>query len=108
MVFAVKWYDFPLRTASPNRTSSSTDFLACATVILGRPPFDVAHEEALMREYQIDTLVSKASGGEATRAKIDAAAKVGARIILIRRPVPPDGDRVGSVEDALGWLYVNV
>lgn len=78
------------------------------TVVTGRPPFDEAREEALMREYQIDTLVSKASGGDQTRAKIDAAAKVGARIILIRRPPPPDGDRVGSVEDALGWLYVHV
>jgi len=77
------------------------------TVVLGRPPFDVAHEEALMREYQIDTLVSKASGGEGTRAKIDAAAKVGARIVLIRRPPPPDGDRVNSIEDALGWLYTH-
>ena len=77
------------------------------TITIGRPPFDEAHEEALMREHQIDTLVSKASGGDATRAKIDAAAKVGARIVLIRRPPPPDGDRVSTVEDALGWLYVH-
>ncbi|HEY9078758.1 cobalt-precorrin-6A reductase [Magnetovibrio sp.] len=78
------------------------------TVIVGRPPFDLASEEALMRAHQIDTLVSKASGGDSTRAKIDAAAKVGARIVLIRRPPPPDGDRVSSIEDALGWLYVHV
>jgi len=77
------------------------------TIVIGRPPFDEAHEEALMREHQIDTLVSKASGGDATRAKIDAAAKVGARIVLIRRPPPPDGDRVGAIEDALGWLYIH-
>ena len=77
------------------------------TITVGRPPFDEAHEEALMREHQIDTLVSKASGGDATRAKIDAAAKVGARIVLIRRPPPPDGDRVSCIEDALGWLYVH-
>jgi len=77
------------------------------TVVLGRPPFDSAHEEALMREYQIDTLVSKASGGGGTRAKIDAAAKIGARIVLIRRPAPPDGDHVGDVEEALAWLYIH-
>lgn len=77
------------------------------TLVTGRPPFDLAHEEALMREHQVDTVVSKASGGDATRTKIDAAAKVGARIILIRRPVPPDGERTSSIEDALGWLYTH-
>lgn len=77
------------------------------TVITGRPPFDADDEEALMREHQIDTLVSKASGGAGTRAKLDAAAQVGARIILIRRPVPPDGDRVFSVSDAVAWLYTH-
>ena len=77
------------------------------TIVTGRPPFSVAGEEALMREHQIDTIVSKASGGDATRAKIDAAAKVGARIILIRRPVPPEGARVSRIEDALGWLYTH-
>ncbi len=74
------------------------------TIITGRPPFDLTDEIALMREHQIDTLVSKASGGNATRAKIDAAAEIGARIILIRRPVPPDGDRVFSVNDAIEWV----
>lgn len=78
--------------------------LGNCTVVTGRPPFDVDGEEALMREYEIDTLVAKASGGDATRAKIDAAAKVGVRIILIRRPPPPDGDRVSRVEEALKWL----
>lgn len=74
------------------------------TVVTGRPPFDVAHEEALMRTHHIDTLVSKASGGEATHAKLIAAENVRARIILIRRPVPPDGARVMSVKDALAWV----
>ena len=78
-----------------------------STITVGRPPFDEALEEALMREYQIDTLVSKASGGDATRAKINAAAKIGARIVLIRRPPPPGGDRVSNIEDVLGWLYVH-
>lgn len=74
------------------------------TVITGRPPFSVDEEEALMREHAIDTLVTKASGGEATRAKLDAAERVRARIILIRRPIPPDGDRVFGVEEAVDWV----
>ena len=73
--------------------------------ILGRPPFDVAAEEALMREHHIDTLVSKASGGDATHAKLEAAARIGARIVMLRRPPPPDGaQRVFSVDDALRWI----
>jgi len=82
--------------------------LGDANIVVGHPPFDAGSEEALMHEHQIDTLVSKASGGEITRPKIDAAAKLNARIILIRRPPPPDGDRVSSVEDTLGWLYTHV
>ncbi|MEG3619722.1 cobalt-precorrin-6A reductase [Magnetovibrio sp. PR-2] len=74
------------------------------TIVTGRPPFSVDEEEALMREHNIDTLVTKASGGDATRAKLDAAERVRARIILIRRPLPPDGDRVFSVEEAVDWV----
>jgi len=75
-----------------------------ATFVSARPPFALADEITLMQNHQIDTLVSKASGGNATRAKLDAAAKIGARIILIRRPPPPDSDRVFNVEDAINWL----
>jgi len=93
---------------NPDAQSGAALGLENCTIISGRPPFDAAHEEALMREHQIDTLVSKASGGDATRGKIDAAAKVGARIVLIRRPPPPEGERVSSNQDALGWLYTHV
>ena len=73
-------------------------------IITGRPPFNLADEETLMRDMDIDVLLSKASGGDATFAKIQAAANVGLRIILIRRPPPPDGDAVWGVEPALKWL----
>lgn len=78
--------------------------LANAHYITGRPPFSVAGEVALMREHQIDTVVTKASGGDATRAKLDAAAQIGARLVVLRRPPPPDGPRVSSVDDALAWI----
>lgn len=75
-----------------------------ATIITARPPFDVEAEIKLMRAHEIDTLVSKASGGDATRAKIDAAAHLDARIVLLRRPPPPKALRVFNVRDALTWL----
>jgi len=75
-----------------------------ATFVTARPPFTLDNETALMEAHQIDTLVTKASGGDATRAKLDAAAKIGARIILLRRPPPPDGERVFGVSEAVVWL----
>lgn len=74
------------------------------TYVSARPPFALNAEISLMQLHQIDTLVSKASGGEATRAKLDGAAKIGARIILTRRPPSPDGERVFNVKDAVAWI----
>jgi len=79
-----------------------------ATFVTARPPFALSDEVALMRAHQIDTLVTKASGGEATRAKLDAAAQVGARIVLLRRPPPPDAERVASPKEALAWVFKNL
>jgi len=74
------------------------------TFVTARPPFALVDEMNLMRNHQIDTLVSKDSGGDSTRAKLDAAAQLGIRIILLRRPPPPDGDCVSTINDALAWL----
>lgn len=75
-----------------------------ATYITARPPFALADEVTLMQAHAVDTLVTKASGGTATRAKLDAAAQTGARIVLLRRPPPPDAERVLSVDEALAWV----
>lgn len=80
------------------------DKLNDATYVIARPPFTVDHELALLREHAIDTVVTKASGGDATRAKLDAAAQTGARLIILRRPPPPDAERVFSVEHAVAWV----
>lgn len=73
-------------------------------IITGRPPFNLEDEENLMRKHDIDVLLSKASGGDATFAKIQAASNIGVRIILIRRPAPPDGNVVWGIEGALKWI----
>lgn len=75
-----------------------------ATYVIARPPFTLESELALLRAHDIDTVVTKASGGDATRAKLDAAASVGARLVILRRPPPPDAERVLSVEEALAWV----
>ncbi len=50
-----------------------------SAILLGRGPFTVAGEIALMENFAIDLLVTKASGGVATEAKIIAARRLGIR-----------------------------
>jgi precorrin-6A/cobalt-precorrin-6A reductase len=73
-------------------------------VIIGRGPFTVEGERALMVEKGIGVLISKASGGGATYAKIIAARQLSLPVIMIRRPAPEPGMTVETVEAALDWL----
>lgn len=75
-----------------------------ATVITARPPFTLAGETALLGEHAIDVLVCKNAGGQATRAKLDAAMARNIPIILIERPLPPSGELVENVTQATAWL----
>ncbi len=78
--------------------------LSAATVVLGRGPFTLAGERALISDHRIDVLVSKASGGTATRAKLDAAREAGLPVVMIRRPAIDTGPTVYDVEAALAWI----
>jgi precorrin-6A/cobalt-precorrin-6A reductase len=69
-----------------------------------RGPFRIEDEIALLREHAIDVLVTKASGGDATYAKLAAARALGLPVIMVRRPPPPPGPVVDSVNAALAWL----
>jgi precorrin-6A/cobalt-precorrin-6A reductase len=69
-----------------------------------RGPFRIEDELALLREHAIDVVVTKASGGEATYAKLAAARQLGLPVIMVRRPQPPAGPLVDNVAAALAWL----
>ncbi len=56
------------------------------TLILGRGPFGVGEERALLRQFAIDLVVTKASGGAATEAKLIAARQLKIPVLLVRRP----------------------
>ena len=77
--------------------------LAGAAVVLARGPFDLAGERRLFEEYGVRTLVTRASGGAATEAKIAAARERNMPVVMIRRPPPEPGPRVSSVEEAVAW-----
>lgn len=78
--------------------------LAGATVIGGRGPFTIAGEAHILRNHRIDHLVTKASGGAATEAKIVAARQLGIPVVMVRRPPLPKGERVETAAAAFGWI----
>lgn len=73
-------------------------------VTVGRGPFGVAEETALMARHGIDVLVTKASGGGATGAKLVAARRLGLPVLMIARPPDPAQARVPDAAAALAWL----
>ncbi|HEY3557985.1 MAG TPA: precorrin-6A/cobalt-precorrin-6A reductase [Kribbella sp.] len=75
------------------------------TLILARGPFTLADELTLMRNHHIDVLVTKDSGGNATAAKLTAARELAIPVIVIRRPLLPNGiQTVESVAQAAEWV----
>ena len=91
---------FLIRTIEPPPDAP----LAHARWLQARGPFALEAELALLRAHAIDVLVVKASGGEATYAKLAAARALGLPVLMLRRPPPPPGPVVATVADALAWL----
>jgi precorrin-6A/cobalt-precorrin-6A reductase len=70
-------------------------------VILGRGPYTLEGELALIDGHAIDVVVTKDSGGDLTRAKLDAARTRGLPVIIVRRPARPATRTVATVAQAL-------
>ncbi len=81
---------------------------ADGTMIEGRGPFSLENERALIRHHRIDTIVSKASGGPATYAKIEAAREADLPVVMVRRPLPEPGERAESVAAAADWILARL
>ena len=81
-------------------------------LLLDRGPFSLESERELLREYQIQAIVSKNSGGDATYAKIIAARELGLPVVMVQRPIlqgrgfanVPEGEIVTDVAGAIEWL----
>lgn len=73
-------------------------------LLLERGPFDKDLETQLLLKHHIDTIVSKNSGGSATYGKIIAARELGIKVVMVKRPTLPEGEKVGDVESALEWI----
>jgi precorrin-6A/cobalt-precorrin-6A reductase len=73
-------------------------------LLFDRGPFSLEQELKLLQDYQIDAVVSKNSGGDATYAKIIAARELGLPVVMVQRPIVPKGDIVADVSGAIEWL----
>lgn len=70
-----------------------------------RGPFTVTGELELLLDRRVGQLVTKDSGGDATRAKLIAARRLGLPVVMIDRPAPPASTpTVPSPSAAARWL----
>ncbi|SEO99751.1 cobalt-precorrin-6A reductase [Aquisalimonas asiatica] len=93
---------YVIRTIDPPEPPPA---LPDAVYLQARGPFRLADEQALMAGHGVEVLVSKASGGDATCAKLGAARALGIPVVMVERPPEPVG--VPAFTDAaevVRWL----
>ncbi|WP_420548684.1 cobalt-precorrin-6A reductase [Curvivirga sp.] len=73
-------------------------------IIYARPPFHLNEEETLFSELKIDILVTKNSGAQATKAKIEACRNLGIKVLMINRPAPQPVPIITSQDQMIHWL----
>lgn len=76
-------------------------------VILDRGPYTLAGELQLLAAHRVDVLVTKDSGGAYTCAKLDAAARRGVPVVIVRRPPAVAGTQVIDAQAALHWMQLH-
>jgi precorrin-6A/cobalt-precorrin-6A reductase len=94
------WHDYLVRSVDPPALLPDG-----ARLIVARGPFGEAEERALLGRERIEILVTKNSGGEATRAKLMVARALGVEVVMVARPAAVEGvAEVGTSAEALAWL----
>ncbi|GLK75269.1 precorrin-6A reductase [Methylopila jiangsuensis] len=74
-----------------------------ATIVLDRGPFGLDAERRLFDAHGVASVVAKNSGGDAARAKLDAARERGLPVVMIGRPPRPAGQTVPTPDAAAAW-----
>jgi len=76
-----------------------------AQVIVDRGPFSFDADFTMMRERQVELVVSKNAGGTGAYAKIAAARALGVPVIMIDRPELPKRAEVYDLEAVFHWIH---
>ncbi len=71
------------------------------SMLLSRPPYDLSGELQLMEREGITHLITKNSGGGQTVAKLEAARRLGVKVIMIARPAYGPALEVGDLDAAM-------
>ncbi|PAX58399.1 cobalt-precorrin-6A reductase [Brunnivagina elsteri] len=73
-------------------------------ILCDRGPFSLDNEREILQKYKIHTIVSKNSGGNATYPKIIAARELGIKVVMVKRPKMPPGEKVADIDSAIAIL----
>ncbi len=76
----------------------------CNQILLQRGPFDLKEELQLLRDYSIDCIVSKNSGGSGTYTKIEAARLLEIPVVMVKRPAKHTVAFVETVDEVVSKL----
>lgn len=68
------------------RSAKETELPQYSQWIQAIGPFNIDDEIALLKKYEVDLIVCKNSGGEATKAKLEAARILDIRVLMLQRP----------------------
>ena len=71
----------------------------CVKWIEGRGPFSSESEIKLLKQEQVDIIVTKNSGGLSGRSKLLAARTLGLPAIVVKQPPRPSGEQYNTVEN---------
>ena len=75
-----------------------------AELIVARGPFDLAGDRAMLADHRIHIVVARDAGGDGAFAKIEAARALRLPVVMVRRPVIPEREKVETVGEVLRWL----
>lgn len=72
--------------------------------LFGDPPFSMEGEAEQFRELALTHVLVRNTGGDAGYGKIAAARRLELDVLMLRRPAPPPGLYVPTVDAALDWV----